>query len=243
MQLLVSDILSDALSLAGATAIDEPATASEQQLALRTVNVMLDKWSANRLLLRSTTELEFTTTANKSSYTVAASGADITAPKPLRVLTGYYRQNNVDTPVEIITIEEYDNLTDKSVATGPPTYIAYDPGAAQQSVQTGTFYIYLTSDQPYLIHLETDSYLTEFASVTDTVSFAPAYYEAIIYNLAVRLFRHFHPSKAGIPADIVGLANSSLNTLRALNAVRIQASVDYPGKPAGAYDIYADTWT
>ena len=118
-------------------------------------------------------------------------------------------------------------------------YMAYDPGESQQTTPVGVLYVYMTPDQDYTVHLETDMYLSEFAAVTDNVTFEPVYYEAILYGLAVRLFRHFRKPSDMVPPDLAALAAGSLDTLRALNAVAIQASLDLPGK-IGGYNIYVD---
>lgn len=238
MQLQVISILNDALSLVGANAADEPATNSDLQLALRVVNVMLDRWSALRLLLRSTQTLTWNTTPGKRVYSIAASGADITAPKPLEVMSGYYVQNGGDTSVEIITREQYDNLSDITASSGAPVYLMYDPGSAQQAVHTGMVYVYYVPDQAYTMNIEVDGILTEFVNVGDVVTFEASYFEPIIYNLAARLWRHFH-TKDPIPEDIAALAVSGLDSLRAMNAVRMQAGCDLPGRP-GMYNIYTD---
>jgi hypothetical protein len=237
--MLVQDILTDALSLVGANAADEPATNSDLQLALRTANNMMGMWAAKRLLLRSTTPLDFSLTAAKRTYTIAASGADITGPKPLKILSGYYNDTgNTGTPLDIITREEYDNLQDKLVSSGPPEAVCYDPGSAQQAVQTGTFYVYLIPDKAYSVHLECDVYLTKFVNTTDTVTFDEAYYEPLVYNIAVRLFRHFHKATDQVPPDIAAIARDGMATLRSLNAERLQAGMDVPGTSIGEPNIY-----
>ena len=235
----VLDILNDALSLVGANATDEPATNSDIQLAMRTVNNMLSLWAAKRLLLRSTTSLDFSTTAAKRTYTIAPSGADLTGIKPLKILSGYYDDTgNTGTPLDIITRELYDNLQDKLISSGPPEAVYYDPGAAQQSVQTGTFYFYLIPDKAYSIHLEYDAYLTVFTSVTAPITFDEVYYEPLVYNVATRLFRHFHKATEQVPPDIAAIARDGMATLRSLNSERIQAGMDVPGTSLGDPNIY-----
>ena len=253
MILRVNDILVDALSLCGATALDEPPTPSEIQLALRTANIMLDRWASSRLLLRATTPISFTTTAGKNTYTIGeghaladismGDGVGVIRP-PLGINSAFYRDSGaVDVPIEVVSKEFYNALGDKVVTTGPPMYIAYDPGPAQHQIPTrvGTLYLYMTPDQRYNIWMETDTYLFEFVSVTDLLTFEPAYYEAILYGLAVRLFRHFHPSNVQIPADVAAIASSSLNNLRTLNATVIMASNDIPSKASGWYNVFSDT--
>lgn len=77
----VQDILKDAMGLCNAVEIDETPSSSEMALALRVANMMLDHWSSQRLMLRSHTSIVFILSANKASYTIGSTGADITAPQ------------------------------------------------------------------------------------------------------------------------------------------------------------------
>jgi hypothetical protein len=146
---------------------------------------------------------------------------------------------NIDYPLEVFTQEMFNNLKDKGVATGRPIYVVYDPGAAQQAVSKGTLSFYYTPDKVYSVVLEGGIYFTEFVNMTDTVAFEPAYYEALIYGLAVRLFRRYNDDKTPIPADIVNIAHESLKSLKNLNAERVPAMMDIPGI-GGGYNILTD---
>jgi hypothetical protein len=235
-----TDIIVDAMGLIGVTEIDETPTSSEMNVGLRALNTMIDRWSSQRLMLRSTTAFSFPLVAGKAQYTIGLSGADLTANKPLKIYSAFYRQiGDVDQPIDVIDRTTYNNLADKSVGLGPPEYICYDPMAAQQGVQTGTFFVYLTPDQAYTMNLQLDTYLTEFSTIYDTVTFEPAYYEALIYNLAVRLFRRYHGVQDVIPVDIIGVANNTINNLKALNAVQIVAGMELPGRVSG-WNIFVD---
>ena len=241
MVLQVQDIINDALGLCGAIAIDEAPSASEYAQALRTLNIMIDGWSTQRLMLRSTTALSIPIVASKVSYTVGVSGADVTAPKPFKLTSAIYRDSSgLDNPVLVYTVEDYNNLTDKFTSVGPPEYVAYDAGQAQQTVNTGTVYVYPSPDSAYTLLLETDCYLTEFASVSDTVTFEPAYYEALVYNLAVRLFRFYRDATVPVPQDIVSIATHRLDNLKALNFVNVRSAMDLPGGRGQSYNIYSD---
>jgi hypothetical protein len=75
--------------------------------------------------------------------------------------------------------------------------------------------------------------------MTDTVTFEPAYYEALIYNLAARLFRYYNDPKLQVPADIVAIAHNSMENIKNMNSVTLIAAMEYPGK-VSKYNIYND---
>lgn len=240
MILTVGTLISDALSLAGAVAGDEIPTPGESQLALRVANVMLGSWSASRTLMRSTAPIDFVMTAGKFKYTIGQVGCDITQVTPTGIFSAYYTdQGKIDTGIELVSLEMYNSLSDKDVSTGPPMYMAFDPGDTQQTTKKGTLYVYMMPDSAYPTHLEADTYITEFVNLSDNVIFDRVYYEALIYGLAVRLFRHFHGVSVQVPADLLAIASHSLDKLKALNAVIPRMTSDLPGK-RGAYNIYVD---
>lgn len=230
------------MGLIGAIAIDEVPTASEYNQALRTANVMIDRWSTQRLLLRSTTALVVPLVAGVQSYTIGPVGCAITSAKPIKLYSAFYRDSaNVDYPVEVIETVTFNNLTDKALSVGPVMYVSYEPGDAQQVAGKGTINVYLTPDQAYSLHLEVDNYLNEFVNLTDTVTFEPAYYEALIYNLAVRLFRYYREASIPVPMDIQLIANGSLSNLKTMNDVNVIAGMELPGK-VSSYNIYSDIY-
>jgi hypothetical protein len=240
MIIQVQDVLKDALALSGVIAMDETPTTSEYAVLLRVANVMIDRWSTQRLLLRSTHPTSFTINAGTPTYTIGPSGATVTAAKPISVRSAYIRDSsNLDTTLDIIPVETYNSLSDKTDSTGQPMYLAYDPGDAQQTTNIGTISVYYNPDKSYTLFMEVDAYLNEFVNLTDTVSFEPAYYEALIYNIAVRSFRFFRDASVPVPIEIISIANNSLNNLRTMNSVQITAGMDLPGKTS-TYNIYTD---
>ena len=236
----VLDIVKDQMTLINAIAIDETPTDSEINLGIRVNNSMIDGWSANNLMLRSSTLDILTLTPNKGSYTIGASGsADFNTAKPIRIVGAFVRDGSgTDTPIDIIPQLTFDTYaTDKSFAYGRPTVMAYDPGLTQQSTNLGTILVYTAPDMGYTLHMQSDKYLTEFVNPSDPVTFEPAYYEALVYNGATRLYRYYHPDTKQIPTDIVILANSTKQAIESMNAVQCTATMDLPGK-FSPFNIY-----
>ena len=240
MIMTVQDLLTDALGLINTTAADETPSTSDLNVAMRAANVMIDRWSSQQLMLRSTDEITFTCIAGQAEYTIGPSGADITKPKPLSVQHGFLTDSDIDYPLDVISRELYDSYQDKNVSQSRPDAIAYDPMDAQQTVPQGTFYLYYTPDKAYPVTLQVFSYLTEFVNLSDNVNFEPAYYEALIYNIAVRVFRRFHAATVVIPPDIEKIAHESLSNIKALNSTRILAGCDLPGARVTVYNVYTD---
>jgi hypothetical protein len=213
--------------------MDETPTASEIQLAIRVLNTMIDRWSAQRLMLRSTTEDVLPLTANQETYTIGQSlTADFNTAKPIQIVAAYIRDSSgCDEALQIVDQITFDsNSGDKSFAAGRPEMLTYDAGAAQQTVNLGTISIYTMPDSAYTLYIQSDKYLSEFVNPSDVINFEPAYYEAIIYNLAERLYRYYHTDPKQIPMDIVGIAKAAKHTIEVMNSVQYTATMDVPGK-------------
>ena len=239
MDMTVQDILVDAMGLIGATAIDETPTTSELNVALRAANVMIGRWSSQHLLLRAVGPLIFTLTPGKASYNIGLVGADITEPKIIAIKGGTVTDNSIDFSLEAVSIDLYNAMQNKSLVTARPIYVAYDPGYAQQANQIGTIYFYSCPDKAYTVNLDTDYYLTEFNALADNVTFEPAYYEAIVYNLATRLFRRFHSKDSAVPEDIMSIAAESLKNLKNMNSVPQLALIEIGGA-SPRYNVFTD---
>jgi len=241
MIITVGTLIKDSMGLINAVEIDETPSTTAMATALRAANAMLGRWATQRLLLRATTAVAFNTVVGQAAYTIALSGADITANKPLSIQSGAIKDGGMYYPLDVFTKDQFDSLTDRDTSQARPVYVSYDPGAAQQTVQTGTISLYYKPDKVYPITLDVDAYLTEFVNLTDNITLEPVYYEAVIYGLAVRLFRRYSDDKTPMPVDLAKIAHDALNNLRTLNSERIQAMTDLPGG-GGVYNALTDSY-
>jgi hypothetical protein len=239
MIITVSQLIKDSMGLVNALEMDETPPASEMATNLRAANAMLGRWAAQRLLLRAGTSVAFNTVADTADYSIAASGADITAAKPLSVQSGILKDGTLTYGLTVYPKQQFDRIGDRDAVTARPTIVTYDPGAAQQAVHTGTFWLYPTPDKVYAVTLEVDTYLTELVNLTDNFVMEPVYYEAFIYGLAARLHRRYNSEKVPVPADIAQIASNALDNLRTLNSVRVSAQMDLPGI-GGSYNVLTD---
>src|SRR5208283_908164 len=241
MQLQVQDIIFLAMSECGAVRINETPAPYELNRGIQIANIMIYQWSGRRLLLRTTTQESFPLTAGVERYTIGT-GQTFNTTRPLSITGAFIRDNyGIDTPVEIVSRDRFDSYPDKSISNARPISLYYDPGNAQQmSPPVGAIWVYYTPDSytPYTLYIDEDKYLTEFVNATDVVTFEPVYYDALVSNLAVKLFRHYHSPKVPIPMDMMDAAASSRRMLRTLNTKPVTAGIDVPGKAMGIYNIY-----
>lgn len=240
--MLVQDIFIAMMEVIGATTLDEVPEDNEMQKCRRHVNLMLDSWSARNLLQLAAVQENFPLMAGKVSYTIGV-GGNFNTSKPIEVLRAFVRDaSNNDYPVDVKTVEVYESYSDKMISRSRPEALYYDPGVTQQSVQTGTIFLYpIPDDSSDKLYIDSQKYFTEFTNLTDSVTFTPAYFRAIIYNGAIALWRPMG-RRGNVPMDILGIASESLRTLENMNAKPMISALDIPGarRTGGSYNIYTD---
>ena len=240
MILTVQELLTDAMSLIGATAIDEAPTTSELNLGLRVANMMLNRWQSMPGMLRATDSITFTTTGGKSEYTIGATGFDITSSKPITLFSAVVTDtSNVNYSLDIVDKSWLDQINDRNISNGRPTMIAYDAVSAQQSIASGLIVLYYTPDTSYTVTLDCSRDVTSFDTLSETIDFEPSYYEALKYGIAVRLFRHYHSVNVPVPVDLLKNENDANKTLYMLNHKVVFAACDIP-VVGGTYNVYTD---
>ena len=247
MDFLVQDVLSLAMGKCGATRINELPRPYELTTGLMLANMMLGAWSAERCMIRSTSQDHLTLTAGKSAYTVGPSASyDLNTSKPLTIIGAFIRdQYSIDLPVDIVTRDTFDAYEDKQFAQARPISLYYDPGSTQQSTLAlpsgyGTINLYYIPDASltYTLYFDSDKYLTDFVNLTDQINMEPVYYEALVDGLALRMFRHFHGPEVPIPLDMEDAAAASKRRVMTLNNKPVIARIDVPGRAVGQYNIY-----
>ena len=239
-----NDIINAALRICGAIAKGEQPTADESNDALQSLNLMLDHWSARRLIVRATIQYSHALVANQASYAIGAAATWNTA-KPITVTSAFIRDsNNVDEPVDVISREEYDSYGDKAITASRPVAICYDPGAAQQVNQQGTILVYPMPDASttYTLFMQMQNSLNDFTTLTDTVTFEAKYGEAMKYELAKRLWREYHESHEPIPGDILNFAERAMCVLEKTNHVLPRAAMEIPPRKS-VFNIYTGDYS
>lgn len=163
---------------------DEPLTDAQVQSARKVLNRMLKRFMIYGLELFSLKRGTITLTQSTQSYTCGVGGTGL-SERPLMITDAWYRETaSDDTPLEIISREEYWNLGDKT-SEGIPNEIYYDP---QDNL--GVLYVFNTADANAAgntIELVYQRPFEDMVSSTDDFDFPVEWEEAIEWNLASRL--------------------------------------------------------
>lgn len=231
------DIIALALKDSGAFGVGQAALAEDTNDTFTRLNRMLAQWQRRRWLVFHLVDVSKVSTGAQS-YTVYAGGS-FNVARPDRLESAFVRQvspsqaNPPDWPLEIIeSREEYSRIALKTLGSFP-THIFYDPTFPQ-----GVVYPWpIPTAVLYEIHLVLKEQLSAFANLAATVNLPPEYEEAIHYNLCVRLRTAYQ-----LPPDevMIGLARSSLNTIRNANTAIGRLTMPPALRRGGGYNIYSD---
>ncbi len=239
MILTASDVIKASFRKLGLLAKAETPSAEEMNDALQSLNIMIDEWGAQKLMGTANTLGTVPLVPGKQAYTVGIGGY-VNMPKPFKITYAYYLDiNGIKTTLDVVTREEWFSYEDSQIVDAPPLTMYYDPGTTQQANQLGTIYVYYTPDasNSYTLYFDAQIPFTEFITLTDTVTFPPSYYKALVYNLAVELAPEYGVS---VSEETGMLAMEAKETVEATNSVRILASNDLPKGRKGTYNWISD---
>lgn len=151
------------------------------------------------------------------SYTVPG---DFAIARPVRITNAFTRITvgagnpeiqGLDYQIRIIPRDKYTALGLKGIAGPWPTDLYFDP-----TYPYGNLYFYPNPSMAGQLHLWTDTLLSDFANLTDSVNLPQGYARAIKTNLAIELAAEY--GKAVSPT-LLQRAREAKNLVKSLNAI------------------------
>lgn len=228
--MLVSDIINQAFEALGVIRPGEAVTTAIQTSAFlvlgeRWALAQLDRAMSNQVFHQS-----FTLTAGTSIYTVGTGGSLVSTANPIRItgwasVSGNFRNGGSPMSFEEFAAKIKDPL-------GASTVLVQELAADNAAPPINIRVFPTPAASPGALILDYFGQMTQFATVGDTLSFAPGYNEFLRTDLAMALYPQYARATAlTMQALAQNLANAK-NTIRALNA-EILGLVQAPA-PAGA---------
>ena len=145
------------------------------------LNLMLGSWSADKLLIYTTQEENFSLTATDGIYTIG-SGGDFNTSRPQRIIQAFIRDSSgYDYPLTVNLIQDYNDLTLKTTS-GRPKGLSYFSDHPLTTIK-----LYPVPDVAYTLHLSSLKPFISFATLATAAALPPGYEDALISNLAVKL--------------------------------------------------------
>lgn len=186
------DLITGAGRLLGVVRKGEALDDDEATDGLSALNAMLSAWGSETLIALARVRESFTLTG-ASSYTIGT-GKTFDTTNPINISNAFVRSGGVDYPLEIVSDEEYDNISVKDV-TGLSFYLCYTNSPTEEA---GTIRLYPAPAAGYTLHLLSEKPFSTLTLASDIFFPQRAGERAARYNLAVEMAPEFgvEPSAA-----------------------------------------------
>lgn len=191
MILTAQEVIDQAFSLIGVLGTGSILEPAEYKLALRTMNLMIDRWNLTDLLVYTTNPHDFAFVPGQSVYTLGA-GGDFDMPRPSRIDRVSIVVPTVGAPdIEIaidpdFDLEGWQGIVVKATPSQFPLYMYNNTGFPYMDL-----HFWPVPAGPASVRLYTWDMMPFVSHLTDNLELPTGYTDAVIYNLAVRLAQLF----------------------------------------------------
>jgi hypothetical protein len=228
-------IITNALVRAKVIDPDETPDNPTMERCRANLNLMLDMWSTERLMIYARTEDIYALTAGDGEYSIGESTADINTVRPVTVEQAYLRDstNSIDYLLEVIIQEQYNRIVLKNVQSLPKK-LYYHP-----SVPNGAIIFNYLPDAAYTLHLFSTKPFTAFADIVTAYNFPAGYESAMTSNLSIVLADVYEKAAS---QSMVNDAERSLSNIKRINAQipKLSCGLASFGSKRTAYNVYTD---
>lgn len=192
--------------------------------ALPLVNSMLENWNTQGLEILGVKNFQSALTANQTTPYAIGPAATFDTARPVKIESANIIQSNgLSTPLELVTSREYSMIPHKAAVDLVPLKLWND-----NAFPSANLYLWPWASGTPTLDLWIWQQLADALGLTDTLNFAPGYYAAVRYNLAVELLALFpRPNDSGVQV-IMQKAAELKGELRALQASNRAATEDPP---------------
>ena len=211
--------------------------AEEMEDCIIRLNAMLETWATEGFMIHSLTKETRALVAGDADISIGI-GGDWNTTRPIKIDSHTFLRdaNANDTPVNLLTLAEYNAIVIKSTSNGMPLDIYYDP-----VYPLGMLYLYPPPASGYTLHLVSEKPFVSFEDEYTAYSFPTGYAECMAYNLTIRLAG---PYNKQLSPSTVAIATKSMKTLKGINAASRPIPRDFSNVPCvggggGTFDFYS----
>lgn len=209
------DLINSALSAIGALAPGEPLDSALAQDAFLMLNDMLDQASNDDFMVTSIQETVWSIGGGGTDWTIGP-GGQINSVRPLRINSAFVRVSNLDYPVAVLNVEQFELIGMKQLNGPWPRALFYNSGTPLGLIK---FWPNPSSGE---IHLFSDQLFTRFTTINDTVQFTPGYSMWIRWALAELLMPGYGKTSPALLEMVRANKNSAISSIKGTNMMPIQ---------------------
>lgn len=211
----VRKLITGAMRLINVVQANEAPTADDMDIAIESLNGMIDSWSNDSLMIYTKSPYYFNTQAGKQNYTLGP-GGDWNITRPMNIDQAYVHYESsgsqpVDMPIALANDAQWASIAVKSVQTTFPT-VLYDNG----NYPLRTISLWPVPNQTQQLVLWLWQPLIDLNDLDAEVSYPPGYERAFRFCLACELAPEFGKD---VPATVAATAVRAKAELKSINAV------------------------
>lgn len=231
------DLIKSSMRLISVLDSNENPTSEEAQTGLMVLNQMVDSWNAERLMVFTISIAEYPLVIGQQTYGLGP-GGDFNAARPSRIdritLVILTNPNQpLEVPLDYLTDAQWAAIPVKNIPTTVPLSV-YDDGA--YPIRHLSYWGIPTV--PANTKVYSWQSLNQFTALSTDLIFPPGYFEALRYNLAIRMSAEFGET---LDPALVVLAGEAKARVKSLNIPITDLRCDSSLTGAGAYDWRSDT--
>jgi hypothetical protein len=184
-------IITRALRIVGAIGQGETPNAQAVTEAAEVLNDLIKEWESDGMQLWCVREYVLTPVAGTSQY-IVGTGYTLNQVAPTKILQAWSRSStSLDTPILLITRQEYNMLGSKTTQ-GQPSQLWYNPpGEISATENFGTLTFYVTPDTNYAtnytVYFTGVRPIQDFDAASDVMDFPQYWGNAVVWGLADQL--------------------------------------------------------
>lgn len=171
------------------------------------LNEMWEGWGIDETLTNAQYHQTLTITAGTTAYTFGTGGTLVATALPIRVYGAQSVSGNFRNPVQVVSFKEFDSIVKDPVSSTSVLASILAADNANPSINLRVFPVPATA--PGSLVLDYWGAMTAFAAVGSTVAVAPAYEDALHWNLAMALL----PQYGRVGVDAAAIAANAAGSL------------------------------
>lgn len=226
-------IITRAMRLAGVFTKGTAPDDDEAADGLDALNTMLDSMSLERLFVYQLLQESKALTSSVGSYTIGTGGSFNTT-RPTKIVDPCFIRDSGsnDSPLQIITAEQYGLIIGKTVDGSYPRYLFYDTAYV---AGLATIFLYPEPTSGLTLYINSLKQLQQFTALTTEIALPPGYKRMLEYNLAVEFGPEFD---VDIPEKVERIAQKSRANIKAINSVTPELSTSMVARSVARANIF-----
>ena len=204
------DIITGALQSIGASAPGDTIEASLAQQAFTMLNDLLEMVSNDDFMVLSTSEVSANIGGLGTDITIGP-GGQINAARPLNIQSAFVRVSNIDYPVQVLNVEQYELIGLKQLNGPWPRALYYNSGNP-----LGLIKLWPNPSSGEL-HLFVNQIFTRFVTINDTIQFPQGYAMWMRWALAELMMPAYGKTNPALVQMVRKNASTAMGAIKGTN--------------------------